>query len=113
TPDIDERSGNGAAYKSEFYNEKLDSEKVWLSSTRWRALHKEMKRAHKLSQPTFEVVKETLSSVPDDMDMLASRVADILYNAHLIERTDERRAEVTTILRNDANLRSIARALLK
>lgn len=111
TPDISEKIGDAAAYKREFFQEKLDDERIWISSTRWKALVKEMRRERLLEEPNVDGAKAILTRVPDDMDFLARRVAEVLYNEGLIERTAEKRAEVEARLRNDQNLRSIARAL--
>lgn len=110
TPDLEE-SGHGNE-KEEFLSLRLGSTR-WVSSIRWRELGKELK-ARKKADQAFEVTPETaasaLSVVPEEMELLANRVVEIIRSQKAV--TDQSQLEaIKKRLWNDENLRSIAKGV--
>lgn len=113
TPDLEERSENGEELKEKFFQEKLDDDATWLSSTRWKALNKAMREeVARVGGPlSRESVSKLVAEVPSDMDFLARRAIEILRTNRVLENDQGLLQRAENLLRNDQNLASIARAL--
>ena len=109
TPDLEERGLS--AVKDQFLNENLAGH--WISGARWRELGRRLK-ANARADAEFKVNAETaeieLEKIPDDMELLANRISEIVRSAGLIDEADNIE-QLRRLFMNDATLRSLARGI--
>jgi hypothetical protein len=114
TPDIVEYEADPDRYKAEFLDEIIFENTVWLSTDQIRSLKNEIKqRKASPNSDTTEISREAahriLQSIPDQIELIASRATEQLKQNKLLSADSVEKAK--NVLKNDRVINRILSSL--
>lgn len=114
TPDLAETYGSKAAeqFRNAFFEEQGVGSIAWLSPFQRRALNEAVEArlaADGTAELQAEVAEELLKTLPNPVEAMANRVAEVLAARNLIEKSPEVHKKVRNFLINDGQFSRLAR----
>jgi hypothetical protein len=110
TPDLEEHSENPDAEKRAFYDEAVYSRTAWLTAGQRGKLKDIVHRwrnTNRGAQLTREIAVELLGRVPENIDLIAGRVVELLVAGQLMPNEPDLKERALNAVRNDASLQRL------